>query len=114
MFQLEESRVKLSQRVDTLQDQIKDKDTTISKLSMKIGSLESMANKPTATTNSSVGKERKESKGNIKQAVVPKALLREILQSSDKEVEGTELSLNIQKLRFKWEKKCCIFSLLVV
>ncbi|XP_063673817.1 uncharacterized protein LOC134811041 [Bolinopsis microptera] len=85
---LEESRVKLSQRVDTLQDQIKDKDTTIAKLSMKISSLESMANKPTATTNSSVVKERKESKGNIKQAVVPKAVLREILQSSDIEVEG--------------------------
>ena len=46
--------------------------------------MENMANKP----GSGSSKEKNEGDANVKQAVVPKAMLREILQSSDKEVEG--------------------------
>ena len=52
---------------------------------MKISSMENMASKPGSGTK----KQRNDSDANVKQAVVPKAMLREILQSSDKEVEGT-------------------------
>ena len=87
--------MKLSQQIEKLQDSARDKDTTIAKLNMKISSMENMASKPSTGT---VSKERQESSASVKQAVVPKSTLREILQSSDKEVEGTILNFAFKSL----------------
>ena len=84
--------------MESLKDTVRDKDTTIAKLNMKIKSMENMADKPSAAT---LPKDRQESNASVKQAVVPKSVLREILQASEKEVEGKALFKKPDNLSYR-------------
>ena len=92
--QLEESRVRLSQQCDTFRDEIEEKNTLISKLKIKVNTLETMSNKSIDTVGSSAN----EKTSPAKQAVIPKSVLKEIMQASEKEVEG--IMTTILKLHF--------------
>lgn len=79
---LEESRVRLSQQCDSLRDEMREKDTTIAKLNIRLNTMEAIGRK----TMESPTKEQEE-ESSVKQAIIPKAVLKDVLQASDKEVE---------------------------
>lgn len=83
---LEESRVRLSQKCDSLRDELEGKEAVISKLKSKIKALETMSNKSIDDRGS---KEKNNEKPTpAKQAVIPKSVLKEVMQASEKEVEA--------------------------
>lgn len=78
--------MRLSQKCDSLRDELEGKEAVISKLKSKIKALETMSNKSIDDRGS---KEKNNEKPTpAKQAVIPKSVLKEVMQASEKEVEG--------------------------
>jgi hypothetical protein len=55
---------------------------------VKIKTVESMASKNLETPPPKQKKEEQQPKEKVKQAVIPKTVLKDVMQASDKEVEG--------------------------
>ena len=80
--------MRLSQQCEVYQDEIREKDTTIAKLKMKIKTAESMANKNIENVSKQTQRKASRSVAEDKQAPIPRSVLKDVMQASDKEVEG--------------------------
>ena len=76
----------MSQQAETLNDKIRERDTEISKLKMKLKSSESRASKTMEAGGGEKGGEAGREK--VKQPIIPKSVLKEIMQTSDKELDS--------------------------